>query len=175
MDDFQNSKLALNFQLDTIHEWNESTILERAQRLSKNALEIWKYPTTSYNTPNIEEQLFDLTSDDDFSGSKPSVLYIEDQEVNLKSWRNLLSNVCKFLYEYSPTQFSLVQKKSEFQWYFDLNKPLRSAIEFLPDKYVEGNVSANMVISLSLRLCEEIGYPSENISFSIKVFNERKN
>ena len=175
MDDFQNSKLALNFKLDSIHEWNESTILERAQRLSKNALEIWKYPTTSYATPNIEEQLFDLTSDDDFSGSKPSILYIEDQEINLKSWRNLLGNICKILYEYSPTEFSFVQKKSEFQWYFDTNKPLRSAIEFLPNKYVEGNVSANMVISLSLRLCEEIGYPSENISFSIKVFNERKN
>jgi hypothetical protein len=112
MGDFQNSKLALNFKLDTIHEWNESKILERAQRLSKNALEIWKYPTTSYTTPNIEEQLFDLTSDDDFSGSKPSVLYIENQEINLKSWRNLLSNVCKILYEYSPTRFSFVQKKT---------------------------------------------------------------
>jgi hypothetical protein len=67
-----------------------------------------------------------------------------------------------------------IQKKAEFQWYFNVNKPLRSPIEFLPHKFIEGNVSANMVTSLVLRLCEEMGYPSENISFSVKFLNDSR-
>ncbi len=171
VEDYQNNKLALNFKLDDISEWNENTILQRGHRLAQNALKIWPYPTTHYVKHGLKEQIFDLTSNDDFSGSKPLVLYIEDHEIPLKSWRNLLSNLCKFLHDYSPTQFCIVQNKANLQWYFDTKRPLKYPIEFLPNKYVEGNVSANTVISVSFKLCEEMGYPAENISFSIKLTN----
>ena len=168
--DFQISKLKLNFKLDGLTVWNEEKIVERAKDLIKNAKDIWPYPTTEYSKPTPEEQMFDLTSEDSFTGSKPFQLYIKDDEkgIELKTWRDLLTNVCKFLYDFSPTQFSEIQNSQEFKKYFDIKKPLRSQVEFMPNKFVEGNVSANRMIDFLSKVCERINYPAEDISFSIK-------
>ncbi|MBI2146546.1 DUF262 domain-containing protein [Candidatus Woesearchaeota archaeon] len=172
--DFQTSRLKLNFKLDGLANWNEEKIIERAKDLIKNAKDIWPFPKTKYSKPIHEEQKFDLTSEDSFSGSKPSRLYIEDDEkgTELKTWRDLLTNACKFLHNFSPTQFSEIQNSQEFRWYFDTKKPLRHPLEFMQDKFVEGNISANGVILFLSKICERINYPAENISFSIKNAKE---
>lgn len=169
--DFKTSKLKLNLKLDGLTTWTEEKIVERAKELIKEAKHIWPYPKTTYTKPIPEEQLFDLTSEDSFSGSKPFHLYFEDDErgIELKTWRDLLTAVCKFLYEYSPTQFNEIQSNLEFKWYFDENKPLRSALEFLPEKFVEGSMSANSILGFLFKMCERINYQAENIQFSIKT------
>jgi uncharacterized protein with ParB-like and HNH nuclease domain len=168
--DFQTSKLKLNFNLDNSLIWNEEQIVSRARNLSKDAKEIWKYPKTTFKKDVPEEQIFDLTNEDSFSGSKPSILYFEDDNkgIEIKTWRDLLSNVCKFLYEYSPTEFKEIQNKTEFQWNFNVDKPLRNPVEFLNGKFVEGNMSANNIISFLKILSESLNYNPENIQFSIK-------
>ncbi|HMS31940.1 MAG TPA: DUF262 domain-containing HNH endonuclease family protein [Candidatus Saccharibacteria bacterium] len=172
--DFQTSRLKLNFKLEGITTWNEEKIIDRAKDLIKNSKDIWPYPKTSYTKPIPEEQIFDLTSEDNFSGSKPSHLYLEDDEkgIELKTWRDLLTNVCKFLYDFSPTQFQEIQKSEEFKWYFDINKPLRSPLEFSTSKFVEGGMSANSIVNFLGKISERINYPLENISFSIKETKE---
>lgn len=171
--DFQTSRLKLNFKLNGLTNWNEEKVVERARDLIKNAKDIWPYPKTKYTKPIPEEQIFDLTSEDSFSGSKPSRLYIEDEKgIELKTWRDLLTNVCKYLHNFSPTQFTEIQNSQEFKWYFDSSKPLRHSIEFIPDKFIEGNISANGVVVFLSKICERINYPAENISFSIKNLKE---
>lgn len=172
--DFQVSKLKLNFKLDGLTSWNEEKILERARDLIRNAKNIWPYPTTTYSKPMPEEQLFDLTSEDSFSKSKPSHLYLESDErgMELKTWRDLLVNVCNFLYEFSPTQFNEIQNSPEFKWFFDINKPLRYSLEFRPNQFVEGNNSANGIVQFLAKMCERLNYKPENIQFSIKNIKE---
>ena len=172
--DFQISKLKLNFKLEGLKLWDDVKILERAKDLIKNAKDIWPYPKTTYIKAVPEEQLFDLTSEDSFSGSKPSRLYFENDEkgIELKTWRDLLVNTCNFLYEFSPTQFNEIQKNPEYKWYFDKNKPLKHPLEFRPNEFVEGNISANGVISFLARICERLHYQLENIQFSIKNIKE---
>lgn len=168
--DFQTSKLKLNFNLDNSLIWNEDQIVSRAKNLSNDAKEIRKYPNTTFRKDVPEEQIFDLTNEDSFSGSKPSILYFWDNSkgVEIRTWRDLMSNTCKFLYEYSPTEFRIIQNKTEFKWNFDVNKPLRNPVEFLINNYVEGNMSANNIISFLKLLAEAINYNPENIQFSIK-------
>jgi len=172
--DFQISRLKLNFKLDGLTNWNEEKILERARDLIKNAKDIWLYPKTTYTKPVPEEQLFDLTSEDSFSGSKPSRLYFEEDKkgIELKTWRDLLLNVCNFLYEFSPTQFKEIQNNPEFKWYFDMNKPLRHPLEFRPNEFVEGSNSANGVVLFLAKICEQLKYQAENIQFSIRNIKE---
>ena len=81
-------------------------------------------------------------------------------------------NGCKFLHDFSPTQFFEIQNSQEFKRYFDNAKPLKHPMEFMSNKFVEGNISANGVISFLLKLCERLNYPAENISFSIKEIRE---
>lgn len=172
--DYKTSKLKLNFKLDGLTVWNEEKILERAKDLIKNANDIWIYPITTYSKSIPQEQMFDLTSEDNFSGSKPASLYLGDDEkgIDVKTWRDVLVNSCNFLHEFSPTQFKDIQENPEYKWYFDQNKPLKSPLEFRPDEYVEGNISANGIISFLAKVCERLGYQPEKIQFSIKNVRE---
>lgn len=171
--DFQISKLKLNFKLEGLEKWDDEKILERAKDLIKNAGNIWPYPKTTYSKPISEEQIFDLTSEDSFSGNKPSRLYLESDEkgLELKNWRDLLIKTCKFLYEFSPTQFNEIQNSPEFKWYFDTEKPLKHPLEFCTNEFVEGNISSNGVIAVLLKICKRLNYQPENIQFSIKNMN----
>jgi len=172
--DFQISRLKLNFKLDNLTIWNEEEILKRAKGLVGNAKYIWPYPETTYTKPVPEEQLFDLTSEDSFSGMKPFRLYFEDDEkgTELKTWRGLLVSTCNFLYEFSPTQFSEIQNSPEFKWDFDVNKPLNYPLEFYLNEFVEGNRSANGTVWFLAKLCERLNYRAEKIQFSIKNIGE---
>lgn len=167
--DYKESKLKLSFKLDRGSKWGEKEILDRAKRLAQDAMSIWKYPTTKYEKIKPDEQLFDLTSEDSFSGSKPLFLYIDNEEsVKLKTWKDLLINVCRYLYHFSPTQFKHIQQSQEFRWNFDPEKPLRRPAEFVKNNYVEGNISANGIITFLCKFCERMNYPPEKISFSVK-------
>ncbi len=102
--DYQISKLKLNFKLDGVVEWNEKKIVDRADALIKSAKIIWPYPKTDFVKETLEEQKFDLTSEDSFSYTNPTRLFFDDDEkgIELKYWRDLLSCTCNFLYDYSP-------------------------------------------------------------------------
>lgn len=65
--------------------------------------------------------------------------------------------------------FNKIQRSPEFKWYFDINKPLINTLEFLPGKFIEGNTSANGIISFLNQICKRINYASDNIQFSIKM------
>lgn len=41
---FRESPLKLNRGLANLDTWNEETILQRAENLSKEALKVWQYP-----------------------------------------------------------------------------------------------------------------------------------
>jgi uncharacterized protein with ParB-like and HNH nuclease domain len=168
--DFQTSKLKLNFDLENHSDWNENTILERAKTLIKDAEKIWPYPETSYSKQMPEEQVFDLDSEDSFSGSKPSRLFLENDElgIELKTWRDLLMNTCNFLYKFSPTEFSNIEKSDEFKWLFEIDKTLPNALEFIEGHFIEVGLSSNHIVRILKRLCERMDYPAENIQFSLK-------
>lgn len=167
--DYKESKLKLSFKLDCGSKWREKEILDRAKRLAQDAISIWSYPTTKYKKVKPDEQLFDLTSEDNFSGSKPLFLYINNEKsVKLQTWKDLLISVCQYLYHFSPTQFKHIQKSQEFRWNFNPEKPLRRPAEFVKNNYVESNISANGIIGFLGKLCERMNYPPEKISFSVK-------
>ncbi len=172
--DFQTSKLKLNYKLDNQTDWNEKIIIERAKSLIKNAEEIWPYPKTTYSKPIPEEQTFDLESEDSFSGSKPSRLFFENDElgIEIKTWRDLLLKTCNFLYTFSPTEFIQIEKSNEFKRWFEINKELPNAIEFIEGHFIEVDLSANHIVRILKRICERMNYPAESIIFSLKNPNK---
>jgi uncharacterized protein with ParB-like and HNH nuclease domain len=172
--DFQTSKLKLNFKLEGLTIWSEDKILDRAKNLVKNAKDIWPFPITTYSKPTSEEQIFDLTSEDSFSGSKPSRIYFEndDKGVELKTWRDLLLKTCNFLYKFSPTEFGHIEKSNEFKWLFDIDKSSSGASEFIEGHYIKIYIGSNHIVRISNRLCERMNYSAEKIQFSIKNIKE---
>ena len=50
---FSKSPLTLNSDVGSMSDWNEATIINRADRLGKIALKVWSYPTLSTENENI--------------------------------------------------------------------------------------------------------------------------
>jgi len=168
--DYQISNLKLNFYLKDIKDWNEEKIIERAKSLIKDAVRIWTYPTTNYSKQEPDEAIFDLTSEDNFTNSRPVYLYLGEDErgVQVSSWRDVLRYVCGFLYDYSPTQFNEIMNSPEFDRNFRPNISKPDMLEFKENLFVEGTMSANSIYSFLVKLCNRIGFEPEQIQFSIK-------
>lgn len=175
--DFQTSKLRLNYKLGNQTEWNEKTILERAKNLIKDAKKIWVYPKTTYSKSVIDKQTFDLESEDDFSGSKPSRLFFENDElgIELKTWRDLLLKTCNLLYNFSPTEFIKVETSEEFKGLFGIDKTLPNALEFVEGHFMNVRFSANDSIKILKKICERMNYPADRVVFSLKNTKIQKN
>ncbi|WP_198288751.1 DUF262 domain-containing protein [Leptospira vanthielii] len=172
--DLQTSKLKLNFKLDKQENWGETEILTRAKSLISDALKIWKFPKTTIKIEEPEETICDLSSEDQFSNTKPtSIIFGNNNPIQITTWREILRYVCEFLYEYSPTEFNAIRQSTEFAYYFDEKKPMMAKLEFSKDLYVECQLSANMIFSFLSRLCKKIGYDPELIQITLKAAPEK--
>jgi uncharacterized protein with ParB-like and HNH nuclease domain len=168
--DFQNSRLKLNFNLDGLNNWNEELIILRAKNLSNEAIKIWKYPTSTYTKASLQEQLYDLSSEENFSGLKPLKIYFENDSkvIEVKTWVEVLREVCKYLYSLSPTRFNELYESVEFKRFFSNDKnELSRHLEFVQSKYVDKNLISNDIITLLSKICERMNIPPESISFSV--------
>ncbi len=166
--DSQTSKLKLNYKIVEQTTWDENTILSRAKNLVQDAKKIWPYPETTYSKPILEEQKFDLESEDNFTHKKLSRLFFESEEMEVETWSDLLKKVCKCLYEFSPTEFTKIEKSDEFKWLFNTSKEKYRKHEFIKNHFIKTSFSAKDIIKNSKRICERIGYPAYKISFSLK-------
>lgn len=171
--DFKTSKLSLSFALSDVESWNEKAIIDRANKLANKAIEIWKYPESTFSKNSEEPDFYDFDESVDFRGMKPKTLLIQERQCQVKTWREILIVICQFLFEQSPTEFKLVTASPEFARYFAKTKnreKLRFPLEFTESHFVEGNHSSNSIISLCCRLSTELGIDPEN--FSLEIYGE---
>lgn len=167
--DYQQSKLKLNYKLDENSNWNADSIVLRAKALARDAINIWQYPTTSFLENKIDDKIFDLSCEEDFSGLRPVLIDINDGKIakEIKTWRDFLKEYCNYFYQNFPHEFDLISKKDEIRKYFEL-KNMRTPLEFSKNKFVEANLSANMIFDLCQKICEYLKLNPENIKFKLK-------
>jgi uncharacterized protein with ParB-like and HNH nuclease domain len=171
--DFQTSKLKLNFRLEENKIWNDKTIVERAKILALEAKEIWQYPKTNYKKIIIEDEIFDLTSEDDFTGRRPSFISFGNNELeeDIKSWPIFLVKLCSFLYKNSPTLFEKAMVNNGLKDYFQKDAE-RTFKEFDENKFVLTYLLTKTVILFAKKLCKAVNYDLENVKFKL---NKQKN
>ncbi len=169
--DYKNSKLKLNKKLASDEKWGEAEILARAEELAQEAVKIWKYPaksTLNIDQDDNEDNLFDLSSEDDFTWQKPVAIFFENEEKKVKKWRHFLIEICKFFNNLSPTEFNVIMQSLPDIFTSQQNKnKLRNATEFDHNKYVETNKSANDIIKTCQEICKKMNYDPEKISFTL--------
>jgi uncharacterized protein with ParB-like and HNH nuclease domain len=167
--DFQTSKLKLNFQIEEFKVWNDKAIVERSKTLASQAKLIWQYPQTNYKKIVIEDEIFDLTSDEDFSSRKPVWISFEDDNIciKLKHWRDFLKELCQIFYELIPVELDVAMKSTELNIFFDKNN-LRTPLEFAKNKFIEANLSSKNILKLAQKICNNVGYDPENVRFKLR-------
>jgi uncharacterized protein with ParB-like and HNH nuclease domain len=170
--DYESSKLKLTKSLASGEKWGEEQILARAEKLAKEALQIWKYPaksTITINTDDEEDDVFDLSSEDYPKGKKLVAIFLEDKEVKITHWKDFTATICGFFYNLSPTEFNFVIQDGELSKYFsNQQNELRVAKEYHSHKYVEANHSAEFTIKFCQKICDKMNYDPENIRYKLR-------
>ncbi|MFB2737900.1 hypothetical protein [Umezakia ovalisporum] len=178
MCDYYYSKVSLNSELKDIEEWNEDSIVERANTLAEKAVKIWKYPVpkSTYavygSTKDVQEDKIRDFAEGEFTNTKPKTLIVgEDKyKIETKTWREVVKKICEILFNESPTEFKSIMTSAEFSRSFSNqkdNSKLRSPIEFTDLYFVESHGSSNSIVAFCCKLCKKLDFNIENISIEI--------
>ena len=84
--------------------WNEEAMKERTELLMKKALDIWRYPETSYEPEKPYSESFTLANEDfDVAGKRISGFSFHGREESVKSWIAMYQRVLQILYSQDPS------------------------------------------------------------------------
>ncbi|WP_254225551.1 HNH endonuclease family protein, partial [Clostridioides difficile] len=99
-DGFKDSRLYLNKYILSIDKWNEEEIKNRTKILLDRAVEIWKYPSVTYEPPSNSENIFTLEDDDvNFTNESIVSFSILGESYKAKNWTEFYEQVALTLYD----------------------------------------------------------------------------
>jgi hypothetical protein len=136
-----NSKLSLNSYFAEITDWNKEEIQKRSEHLANTSLKVWSYFGSSNEVKKISQGV---------TGKKPKILIIFDQEILVKTWRDVLINFLTTIAEFEPDLFKQLVKEYP---HFINNSPekFRESRELKNGYHIEVNLSADSVY----RFCKQ--------------------
>ena len=152
---YGNSNIKMCREIVNYDEWKDTEIKDRAKKLFEKARKIWILPL-GYENNDIKHleygKKYLLGSDINITGKKPSKLIISGNEYSIKSWKELLEELCLELYKqgenilreliYSP---SFKGKKREI---LSLNKKnMIAPIKIDENLYIESNLNSNAILN----------------------------
>ncbi|MCE0662474.1 DUF262 domain-containing protein, partial [Clostridioides difficile] len=90
----------LNKYILSIDKWNEEEIKNRTKILLDRAVEIWKYPSVTYEPPSNSENIFTLEDDDvNFTNESIVSFSILGESYKAKNWTEFYEQVALTLYD----------------------------------------------------------------------------
>ncbi len=152
-DDFDTKKetlneshLELNKYFTNIPKWTRNEIENRAEILSKKALEIWEYFGQENSSPTDIQEV---------TGTTPSSLKILGQRFEVKNWRDVLEKTLNVVADLEPEKFEVIAHN--FPRYVGKDQNKFRAIRKLENNYfVEVNLSAQSIQKLCYQAMETI-------------------
>ena len=168
---YNDSHFVMNHFVAKQETWNEETMKERTELLMKEALDIWRYPETSYEPEEEYSESFTLANEDfDATGKKIIRFSFHGQEEPTKNWVEMYQRVLRVLYSQDPSFLNdIVLHPEEYQnirgcFGFDgnyFNNPGK-----LTDKiWIEKNLSTNLKLYILRYIFKLYGEDPENLAF----------
>lgn len=149
---FKESKLYLNEGLANLQNWGEQEILDRAELLGKRALEIWKMPSSNYQEENDHIDSYDLSDlQTSFIGKKIKSFKFDEHVYEVKSWKEFLEKIVRFLYELDRIPLIELVKRTEStnirkRWSTE-KQELRNPVQIDKDIYIETNYNTDAILN----------------------------
>lgn len=100
---FADSRLYINHMIATCDKWTEEELVKRNLALKKQALELWKYPESSFAPVIPVNEKHTLDEDYDFKGKHIVIFSFKDTMYSAESWSDMYQQVVKMLYEAGST------------------------------------------------------------------------
>ena len=170
IDGFDNSAFRLSNYLKHCSKWTLDEIKERQQILLENFLMLWPMITTDY-VPLEKE--YDLVSFDDdeyeLSGRKIMGYRYREERHPVDTWKDMLVQVCKLLYDENPSSMTYLASKEE--WVHQTGNRDRSLVA--EQCYVYSSCSTNTKRAILNYLFAELKLPTGILEFELAPIGEK--
>ncbi|HLQ98335.1 MAG TPA: DUF262 domain-containing protein [Candidatus Dormibacteraeota bacterium] len=149
--------------------WGEAEILERRNAIIQRALNIWKYPTTSYEPVNEKQELVIFDGTQTFSNTTiRGYTFLDDKYIPVDTWKAFMVEIVKVLAEKDVNP--LLEFANSNDSGLDLifyTEPHEERVQILPELYLFASYanSAKMRYLMSLFDIYEIDY--DNLTVDI--------
>lgn len=112
---FKDSTFKLSNYLKTISQWTENEIKERGKLLESNFLHLWPMITTSYVPLERESDIVSFDDDDvEVTNRYIQAFIYRGVKHKISTWKGMLVEVCKLVYEENPTLMSYFAQKGGY-------------------------------------------------------------
>jgi hypothetical protein len=145
--EYRNSHLELNSYFQNLNTWRREDIEARAENLADTILNIWKY-FGNESTQTIRSS--------DLKGTIPKLLYIFGEEIQVRSWRDVLEMTLNSIADIEPERFQDIMEQFPRLLGWE-QKNFRSTRQLKNGVYIETNFSAKDISSLCHRAIETAG------------------
>ena len=166
---YRNSNIKMTRELfEKYTEWSESTIIDRANRLSQIALDIWEIPTLipDVEFTSISGEHF-LDEDIVVTGTKPTSLIIDGNEFEAENWKQILVQFLNFTWEFDSSTFGNLASKEALKRVFSSPDEQINPYKLQNGISIETNFSANSILYIVKIIANEYGI-SDVVSYTIK-------
>ena len=96
---FRDTAYRLNNYVCKQDEWGFEQIEERTTQLAHRALELWPMITSTHEARTKQQETIPLSEDTSFTAKKITGFQLNDASWTVKSWKEALLNVIRFLLE----------------------------------------------------------------------------
>lgn len=159
-------------------KWDEKAIVARAKKLANDALEIFSIEETDLIGKNdlLEGlQTYNLNNLDSIGGTTPDSFIFYGENVSVKNYSNMLSEVIRILYELDPRMLEDLAKNklkvtSSNRIYLSTDKSDMRRSREIGDSgiYYEVNLNASSVLSFIKALIEKYEMDTDEFEFVCK-------
>ena len=150
--EYQNSHLELNSYFQDIDTWKREDIEKRAENLSHEIVNIWKY---------FGAEALQHSQSNSLKGSIPKSLHIFGEEYPVRSWRDVLEVTLNTIADLEPDRFQDIMAQFPRLLGWD-QKNFRSTRQLKNGVYIETNFSAKDISSLCHRAIETAGLSTQD-------------
>lgn len=181
---YMQSKLYLSSTIDNYQYWTEKEILDRANKLSNRALDVWKTPKTEYIKKENEDLIFDLSETDiSFINTKIvafKLCNLSNKEYEVTSWRDFEKKLILFLYDLDKIPLlKLMDKFSKDNEYSSkkfatIESELRTPLKIDDNVYVESHYNSDSLVDIVRLVVEAYNIKLEDVEIKLKENNTSK-
>ena len=166
---FDNSAFCLSNYLKHCDKWTLDEILVRQKILLNNFLQLWPMPTTAYIPLEKEYELVSFNDDEfELTGRYISGFRYNNIRYKVETWKDMLVQVCKLLYDEAPSTMTYLAKKN--YWIHDTDNKERTL--FANSCYVHSSCSTNTKRSILNYLFKEFNTNPDNLEFELEPIRQ---
>ncbi|MDF2605833.1 MAG: hypothetical protein K0S34_23 [Bacillales bacterium] len=162
--------------LEKYEQWDELSIKNRTEELTKIAKDIWTYPiefeTLSENDEIEINRDISILEDVNITGYKPNRLTICDEIHIVNSWKSLFKKLCLELYDLDRELFRTFIYSKDFEGrerriIADSSDKMVSVETIDTDVYIETNLNANAILNYCKIISEKFNL-QDDIYYSVR-------